>query len=509
MSWNLDPDVCYRAIQTSDLRFDGQFFVAVHTTGIYCRPICPATTPKRENCTFFPSAAAAQHSGFRPCLRCRPELSPHLLAHIGTTSTVARALRLIAEGALDEGTVAALATRLGVGDRHLRNLFAKHLGTTPTAVAQTRRLLFAKQLIDETALSMTEIAIVAGFRSIRRFNDVIYKTYGRSPSSLRKETIDESDSAHTPKISLKLPFSPPYNWAAFVQFFIPRATPGLESVNLAHYRRTIALEGHHGIVEVCPVAGHNYLTANIYFPKVTLLAQIVERLRRMFDLNSNTAEISAHLQSDPILTPVIGMQPGLRIPGAWDSFELAVRAILGQQISVAAATKLAGRLVRTYGASLSASSAIAGTSWAETELQFVFPQPEVLAEADLTTLGIPQSRTVAIASLSRAVAQNPQFLRQFQTLDDAVQILCQLPGIGAWTAHYIAMRALQEPDAFPATDLGLLRALQALGKPMSKTQLAEHSQTWRPWRAYAAMHLWSLDLTRLQPEESAKERLSA
>ncbi len=504
MSLDLDPDVCYRAIQTKDARFDGQFFVAVCTTGIYCRPICPAITPKRKNCIFFLNAAAAQSAGFRPCLRCRPELSPNLFAQVGTASTVSRALSLIASGALDEGTVGDLATRLGVGDRHLRQLFAKHLGTSPTALAQTRRLLFAKKLIDETALSMTDVAMAAGFASIRRFNDLIYKTYQRSPRDLRRRTIQSLNATCGPTISLKLPFHPPFSWSAFIRFLLPRATPGLESLNLERYRRTIALNGHHGTVEICPVAGQNYLIAHICFPKVTLLAQIIERLQRMFDLNANAAEISAQLQRDPILAKVVAMQPGLRIPGAWDPFELAVRAILGQQVSVAAATTLAGRLVKTYGEPL-----LAVTPWTGTGLQFVFPRPEVLADADLTSLGIPRNRASAITALAAAVAHNPQLLTHFQTMNEAIQTLCQLPGIGEWTANYIAMRALREPDAFPAADLGLLKAMESLGHPVTKAQLIECSQAWRPWRAYAAMHLWSsLDLANstLLPR---KEMLSA
>ena len=495
MSLNLDPDVCYCAIRTKDARFDGQFFVAVRTTGIYCRPICPAITPKRENCTFFASAGAAQTAGYRPCLRCRPELSPHLFAHVGTASTVSRALALIAEGALDDGKVADLARRLGMGDRQLRQLFAKHLGTSPIAVAQTRRLLFAKQLLNQTTLSITDVALAAGFTSIRRFNDAIYKTYGRSPSELR-QARQLLDSTSAPKISLKLAFTPPYNWVALMHFFRLRAIPGLESVSIESYRRVISLNGHHGVVEICPVARQNYLIANIYFPKVTLLGQIVERLRRLFDLSANISEISAHFERDPILARLITMQPGLRIPGAWDNFELAVRAIIDQQVSVAAATTLFSRMVKTYGE----QNAIAGTPWND-DLRFVFPSPEVLATADLTTLGITQSRAKAINTLAAAVTQNPQLLHHFPSLDNAVQTLCKLPGIGEWTAHYIAMRSLREPDAFPANDLGLLRAMTALGQPMTKAQLVELSQAWRPWRAYAAMYLWSMNLTELSTAE--------
>lgn len=290
-----------------------------------------------------------------------------------------------------------------------------------------------------------------------------------------------------------------------MQFLIPRATPGLETASLESYRRTIALDGHHGMVEICPVTEQNYLLAHIHFPKVALLSQIVERLRQIFDLNANTSEISTHLQRDPVLAPVVVMQPGLRIPGAWDRFELAVRAILGQQISVAAATTLAARLVKAYGEPF----AIAKTLQANPDLQFVFPRPDILATADLTQIGIPKTRAKTIATLAATIAQNPHFLTHFQTLDDAIQTLCQLPGIGEWTAHYIAMRTLHEPDAFPSTDLGLLRAMNALGQSMTKAQFMQHSQAWRPWRSYAAMHLWSLDLTLLSNIRSNKEQLSA
>jgi AraC family transcriptional regulator, regulatory protein of adaptative response / DNA-3-methyladenine glycosylase II len=494
----LDPLVYYRVFQTKDDRFDGQLFIAVRTTGIYCRPICPANTPKLENCTFYPSAAAAQSAGFRPCLRCRPELSPRLSSYVGTASTVSRALRLIAEGALDQGTVDALATKLGISDRHLRQLFQQHLGTSPIAIAQTRRLQFAKQLIDETHMPMTDVSIAAGFASIRRFNDVIAKTYGRSPSELRRQTVSTPETP--PSITLKLPFSPPYNWSALLQFLMPRAIPGVEVASLAGYERAIALDGEQGWIQVQPVAGQNYLVAQIQFPKVARLAQIVERLRGMFDLSAHTAEISALFQSDPILSGIVGLQPGLRIPGAWDVFELAVRAILGQQVSVVAATRLAGRLVATYGEPWQLAEANAS-------LRFVFPRPEVLATADLTTLGITQSRAKAIAALATATAQDPQFFSQFHSLEDAVHRLCQLPGIGEWTAHYIAMRALREPDAFPTGDLGLLRSMAAIGYPVTKAQLAEQSQAWRPWRGYAALHLWSVNLAALK--QSSELPLSA
>ncbi|NJP11756.1 MAG: DNA-3-methyladenine glycosylase 2 family protein [Leptolyngbyaceae cyanobacterium RU_5_1] len=487
MNINLDPDSCYRAIQTKDVRFDGRIFVGVRTTGIFCRPICPAQTPNRENCQFFANAATAYESGFRPCLRCRPELSPNLLSQVGTAATVSRSLRLIAAGALNDGTVAELAARVGVSDRHLRKLFMKHLGTSPIAVAQTQRLLFAKQLLDETSLSITDVAMAAGFSSLRRFNTVIRETYQRSPTELRNRLSKPGVAAQTPDITIKLPFSPPYHWAAFTQFLSPRVTPGLEAVGPNGYRRTIVLDGVHGVVEIRPVHHQNYLIASIRFAKVARLAQIVERLRRLLDLDAHVSEIAAHLQQDARLGPVVLMFPGLRIPGAWDAFELAIRAILGQQVSVAAATTLAGRLVRTYGDRLM----IDGMPWVDSELQFVFPHPERLATADLTAIGIPRSRAIAITTLAATVAENHQFLTRFQSLEDAVHQLSQLPGIGEWTAHYIAMRGLREPDAFPAADLGLLRAMQQLGHSVTKAELLALSQAWHPWRDYAAMVLWS------------------
>lgn len=481
MSTALDPDVCYRAIQTRDRRFDGLFFTAVRSTGIFCRPICPATVPKRENCTFYQSAAAAQQAGYRPCLRCRPEIAPQLWATADGADIVPQALRLIGTGFLDEVSVAALADRLGVSDRYLRRRFAEDLGTAPSQVAKTRRLLFAKQLITDTTLTMTEIAIAAGFKSIRSFNRALQQTYGCPPTNLRRH---QQTTAATAPITLKLPFSPPYNWTAIAAFRNGRATPGLTAATPHRYCRTIELEGHHGWIAVEPVPNKPYLQARIAFPKVNLLAPIVARLQRMFDLTANGAAIELQLQQDPIFQTQF--QSGLRIPGAWDAFELAVRAIVGQQISVVAANTLFERLVTRYGQPLAVPAA-------PPELRYVFPQPAVLAAADLTEVGIIRSRAIAISTLAQTVADNPNFFDRLTTLEAAVKTLCQLRGIGPWTAHYIAMRALQIPDAFPPGDIGLLRGIAALGEPLTKPQLQQRSTAWQPWRAYAAMQLWAVD----------------
>jgi AraC family transcriptional regulator, regulatory protein of adaptative response / DNA-3-methyladenine glycosylase II len=486
MSETLDRATCYQAIQAKDPRFDGRLFVGVKTTGIYCRPICPARTPQERNCVFFSSAAAAIQAGFRSCLRCRPELSPQLWSHVGTGVTVNRALQLIAAGALDRDSVSTLAGRLGIGDRHLRQLFHQHLGTSPTAVAQTGRILLAKQLITETELSMTEVAMAAGFGSIRRFNSVMQQCYDRPPSELRRSKIMEASNLPltSPAITLKLPYSPPYPWEATRSWLVSRAIPGMESIDNNGYHRLITLNGHQGTVSIRPDPDLPQLLATINFPQLELLSQIVARLNRLFDLHANVAAITEHLQTDPVLIPAIAYRPGIRIPGCWDTFELAVKAILGQQVSVAAATTLARRLVATYG-----EPALQPTA----DLHRTFPSPVVLATADLTQIGVTKPRAKAISSLAAAIELDPTLLQLHQGLEDTVERLCRLPGIGTWTAQYIAMRALGEPDAFPATDLALVRAMNKLGESTTKETLTDRSQQWRPWRAYAAMYLWAWD----------------
>lgn len=476
-----DRDACYRALRTRDARFDGRFFICVRTTGVYCRPVCPARPPKLENCLFLASAAAAQEAGFRPCLRCRPEASPETFAWRGTSNTVSRALRLIAEGALDEGDVEHLAGRLGVGDRHLRRLFDRHVGASPLAVAQTRRLLFAKRLIDETALSMTEVALAAGFGSVRRFNAAVRRTYDRSPRMLRR--LRASQGTDRTAVTLRLPYLPPYDWETMVRFLAARAIPGVEAVAAGVYRRTIACGSARGVVTVRPAPGKSHLVATIRVTEVAHLASIVTRLRRLFDLDADVQTIGEHLGSDPRLAPLVTARPGLRVPGAWDAFELAVRAILGQQVSVAAATTLAGRLVAAHGVPL------AGPVGDDT-LRFFFPEPAVLAGADLTTIGLTRARARALSTFAAAVVREPALLSTASSLDAAVTRLCALDGVGDWTAQYIAMRALREPDAFPASDLGLSRALETEeGRPSPRVLVAA-AERWRPWRAYAVLHLW-------------------
>jgi AraC family transcriptional regulator of adaptative response / DNA-3-methyladenine glycosylase II len=480
----LDQDRCYRALRTRDPRFDGRFFTAVRSTGIYCRPVCPAPTPKRENCLFVACAAAAAELGFRPCLRCRPETSPGTPAWHGTSTTVSRALRLISDGALDRAGVGELAGRLGLGERQLRRLFLRHLGASPGAVAQTRRLLFAKKLIDETRLPMAQVGLAAGFASIRRFNAAIRDAYGVAPRELRRRSGPRTGADGSCDITLKLAYRPPFDWPGINRFLAARAIPGVESVSPDAYRRTLAIDGAEGRLEVAPDPGAHQLVANIRIEGAAPLQQISERIRRIFDLGADPDVIAADLAGAPHLRDAVRAAPGVRVPGAWDGFELAVRAILGQQVSVKGATTLSGRLVMRFG---ERSRRAAG----DDALHSLFPTPAVLASADIAEIGLPRARADAISSLAGAVARGELDFDAPRDLDDAIAQLTSLPGIGEWTAQYIAMRALGEPDAFPATDLGLRRALAIDGRPMGDGELRAAAEGWRPWRAYAAMLLWT------------------
>lgn len=482
MTQDLDHDACYRTICLRDARFDGRFFTAVKTTHIYCRPICPAQTPRSENVIFFASAPAAQAAGFHPCLRCRPETAPNLGAWRGTSNTVSRALALIELGALDEAGVDALAGRLGVGERQLRRLFRQHLGASPVAVAQTRRVLLAKQLIHETKLSMTEVAFAAGFGSIRRFNETFLALFGRPPGVLRDARGAEVSTGAHGEITLLLPYQPPYDWPAMLAFLRQRAIAGIEHVTADRYARSVCLEGLQGIVAVQP-AGGNALRATVRFPKLSALPTIIARLRRVFDLVADPVAINAHLAEDPALAPLVRARPGLRVPGAWDGFEMAIRAVLGQQITVSAAVRLGGRLVAAHGERLVDPDGV---------LTHVFSLPEALAGADLASLGMPRSRAAALSAVAAAALADAHLFDATGGLDDAVRRLRSIHGVGEWTAQYIALRQMREPDAFPAADVGLMRAMACLeGRAYSASELLARADRWRPWRAYAAQHLWA------------------
>src|SRR5580698_8195871 len=382
----LDWQICSRARLSRDARFDGKFFIAVLTgSRVYCRSICPAPTAKEKNVRCYPTAAAAAEAGFRPCLRCRPECSPGTPAWMGTPSTVSRALRLISESGLEDGGVELLAERLGVGSRHLRRLFLKHLGATPNAVAQTLRLHFAKKLIDETNLPMSELALAAGFGCVRRFNAGIRKVYQRTPTEIRRMTRQTSIQPENQYL-FRLPFRPPYDWHGILAFLAPRATPGVELVESGSYRRSISLNGTHGYFEVSLDEPNTGLVVRLQFGNPRSLFFITERIRTMFDVNADWAAIVRSLKTDPDLAPRLAAAPGLRVPGCWNGFELAVRAILGQQITVKGATLLAGRLATTFGQPFSSANG----------LTHVFPPPEVLAEANVSAIGLPAARAETI-----------------------------------------------------------------------------------------------------------------
>jgi AraC family transcriptional regulator of adaptative response / DNA-3-methyladenine glycosylase II len=509
----LEPDLCYRALRTRDSRFDGRFFVAVRSTGVFCRPICPARTPRQENCLFVQSAAAAREAGFRPCLRCRPEAAPGTPAWAGTSATVARALRLIEAGELDGSDVDALAARLGVGSRHLRRLFAKHLGASPRSVAQTRRVLFAKKLLDETDLPVVEVAMAAGYASVRRFNDAFRSAYGRSPRALRRARRQAPSpvrqQASSPvngpgcDLTLQLSYRPPLAWAELLAFLAARAIPHVEAVADGAYQRSIEVSGVPGWVRVAPAARGAALLATVRLREPVPLVAVVGRLRRLFDLEADPHAIEASLATDPALAAAVAAHPGLRVPGAWDGFELAVRAILGQQVSVRGATTLAGRLVERFGEPAGAM--------AHGAVDLLFPAPERLARARLETIGLPGARAGAIRALAGAVSRGALVLDGSAAPERTRAALLALPGVGAWTAEYVAMRALREPDAFPAGDLGLRRALaDASGGLPSARALEERSRAWRPWRAYAALYLWhGAGAASGAPSRSSRARLRA
>lgn len=477
-----------RARRSRDARFDGQFFVGVKTTGIYCRPICPASLPRACNVAFFPSAAAAGEAGFRPCLRCRPEAAPGTPAWHGTSTTVRRGLRLIANGALEDGNVNDLAERLGVTARHLRRLFHRHLGASPLAIAHTQRLHLAKRLIDETDLPFNAVAVAAGYRSVRRFNDAFSKSYGRAPRELRRRPVSGGRDA---PLSVQLSYRRPFDFAFLLEFLGKRTLPGVEAVAGGSYARSIRIGEHDGLIELRQASKRDELALSVHGIPAAALFAVVRSVRELFDLDAPASEIGDALSADPLLAPLVRARPGIRVPGAWDGLELAVRAVLGQQVSVAAARTLAGRLVERAGTNFCGTAAARA---AELGVDRVFPDACTLARADIDGLGIVGTRVETIRALARAVAAGGLVLDADADPEAARRALVAIRGIGDWTADYVAMRALREPDAFPAADLGLVRAMTALaGQSHTPGQLQAYADAWRPWRAYAALLLWSSD----------------
>jgi AraC family transcriptional regulator of adaptative response / DNA-3-methyladenine glycosylase II len=485
----LDPDACYRALIARDARFDGIFFVAVKTTGIYCRPICPARTPGRDRCLFFRTAAEAETAGFRSCFRCRPELAPGAAPVDALSRLVAAAMRRIEDGALSDGTtVEDLATTLGVSGRHLRRAMQAEIGVGPLPLAESRRLALARQLIVDTALPMTEVAFASGFRSVRRFNAAVRTRYGRPPSAMRRGgALREARAGETPgeTVTVRLPYRPPYDWPAILGYLAAHAIPGVEVVRDGVYLRTAALGGQQGWLSVAadpdPDSKRPALRATISTSLTGVLMSVVARLRRLFDLDARPAAIAAHLGRDRRLARHVRARPGLRVAGAFDPFEAAARAVLGQQVSVAAGGTIAARLATRLG------RAIATPHPALTRL---FPEADAVAGAtarDLAVLGVPASRASTLRALARSVARGELSLDVAGEPTQLVEQMIALPGVGPWTAHCLAMRGFGWPDAFPEDDLVLRQALGGISGREARA-LAER---WRPWRAYGATHLWT------------------
>jgi AraC family transcriptional regulator of adaptative response / DNA-3-methyladenine glycosylase II len=426
---------------------------------------------------YYASAAAASAAGFRPCLRCLPERAPGVSSWRMGGELVAGALRLIDDGLLDEASVVVLAERVGVGERHLRRLFADSLGVNPMQVAATRRLLFARKLLGETALPITDIALASGYGSVRRFNAAFQAAYGMAPRELRRRG---RVAAPAGELQLRLPYRAPYDFAGLLAFFERRAVPGVETVDGSCYRRSFVLHGEPGTFEVRALDGEAALLLQVRHAQVQALPDIVTRVRRQFDLDADPATVAGVLRRDRNLAPLLRRVPGVRVPGCWDGFEIAVRAVLGQQVSVAAARTLAARLVQRWGERFGLADGSSATA---------FPTPQILGDADLTAIGVTRARAQTVRTVARAVVDGRVHFRPEQGLDAFVAAWTQLPGIGAWTAHYIAMRALGHPDAFPAADL-ILRKVAGHGTPLPTRELERRSQDWRPWRSYVTLLLW-------------------
>ncbi len=478
----LDPEVCWRAFRGRDRRFDGRFFLAVTSTGVYCRPGCPAKLPQRRNVRFYATPAAAESAGFRACLRCRPDSAPGSAAWTGTSATVTRALRLIDDGMLTHGSLERIALRLGVTSRWLRRLFTDHVGASPLEVARSRRAHFARKLLAETALPVERVAHAAGFGGARRLREAMHTTFHRSPAALRgRRAVTPAGADENGALALRLPARPPFDPRPILAFLGARAIPGIEDVRDGSYRRTIALaSGEAATVEV-RANGVDSVTLLASAAAATDLPRLVARATRAFDLDADAVAIAEHLSIDPRLKTALARRH-VRVPGSFDPFEVGVRALVGQQVSVAAARTLLGRIAEAHGTPLERPIGA---------LTHVFPAPAALATAPLERIGLPGARARAVRAFAVAVSSGTLDLGAFAGLDEAVSRLTALPGIGDWTAQYLALRALGEPDAFPAGDLHVRRALAGAGRVPTLREVIARAEAWRPWRGYAVIALWT------------------
>jgi len=478
-----DFEHCYRAVRSRDARFDGWFFTAVSTTGIYCRPSCPAVAPKKGNVTFHPTAAAAQRAGFRACKRCRPDAVPGSPEWDARADLAGRAMRLIADGVVDREGVVGLARRLNYTERHLHRMLVAQVGAGPIALARARRAHTARLLIETTSLPISEVAFAAGFSSIRQFNDTVREVFAAAPRELRRSWRG-SGGAAPGEISLRLPFRKPFDLDGLLRFLGDRAVEGVEEFDGATYRRTLRLP--HGAGVAALSGGGDHVRCVLRLEDLRDLGSAVQRCRRLLDLDADPVAVDEVLGADPLLGPLARRSSGRRVPGSVDGAELAIRAVLGQQVSVAGARALAGRLAAGCGQHLPESLTIAGE-----RLTHLFPEPAAVSEAEPADLAVPAARREAMQGLARALAEGDIVLDPGSDREEAVRKLLELRGIGAWTAAYVAMRALGDPDAFLPTDLGVRRTIEGLGSPGDPLSIEKLAERWRPWRSYAVQHLWN------------------
>ncbi|WP_280854050.1 AlkA N-terminal domain-containing protein [Streptomyces sp. SAI-041] len=477
-----ETERCVRAVQSKDARFDGWFFTAVLTTRIYCRPSCPVVPPKPENMTFYPSAAACQQAGFRACKRCRPDTSPGSPEWNQRADLVARAMRLIADGVVDREGVPGLAARLGYSTRQIERQLLAELGAGPLALARAQRAQTARLLIETTALPMADIAFAAGFSAIRTFNDTVREVFALAPSELRTRAARRTAPDTPGFLSLRLPFRAPLNPDNLFGHLAATVVPGVEEWRDGAYRRTLRLPYGHGVVALTPRPDH--IACRLTLSDLRDLTVAISRCRRMLDLDADPVAIDDQLRTDPLLAPLVDKAPGRRVPRTVDEAEFAVRAVLGQQVSTAAARTHAARLVTAHGEAVDDP---------EGGLTHLFPAPGALAAIDPASLAMPRTRRSTFTTLVSQLADGSLRLGVEQDWSETRARLLALPGFGPWTADVIAMRALGDPDAFLPTDLGIRRAAQELGLPSTPAALTARAAAWRPWRAYAVQYLWATD----------------
>jgi len=475
-------DVWWQAIQSRDRRFDGRFFVAAVTTRVYCRPSCPMPFAKANNIALYPSAAAAETAGFRPCLRCRPETSPATPAWLGTSAVISRALRLIREGALNEDGVEQLAERLGIGARQLRRLFVQHLGASPVQIASTHRVHFARNLIEETDLPMSAVAMNAGFKSIRQFNHTLKSTFGHAPTELRASRTDYPGDQSSSGLEIRLSYRPPLNWPALLSFLRFRATPGVEEVTSDAYRRTIETGNGTGLIEVKLDDEKLCLVVRIELSDYAGLMSVVERVRRIFDLGADPMVVTQHLSGSSVLKALVNEQPGIRVPGAWDGFELSISAILSRYAGIRQSVPLMAKLASEFGMPI--ETRFPG-------LARLFPRPEALRRAELSRIGIRKEWARPIRVLSQAISSGRLGFESSRSLAETISRFCAVPGIDEDIAQYIAMRACGEPDACPLVCIGLVGRTSTQPFQRGISSVLASSEKWRPWKAYGVMHVWT------------------